>query len=382
VTQQLHSSQGRGSQRRAVFTRQLLIPGLLVLGLASASSAGTNDSANSAHAEREVVVPRQQENRRPEPVYAVNAGIDGDIFPVFANFASMQPALKRDFGMVTVTITNPTDSPIRDRVSVKVAGWSDTEIQIAELGAGQVRTFKFAPTFLQRFYKNHEIAGATAVVEVSDMGGKLLYQATTPVRLRSVDDMYWGNNFRYAPFIAGWVTPHEGEVEAVLKAAKEFAPQRRLPGYEPWKTSVEQQKATYIQAHAIYDALKKSGVSYVKSSLTFGGSNAVSQRVRMPKESIGNSSANCIDGAVMFASLFENLAMDPVVVLVPGHAYVGVRSAKGTQRYLFIDTALIGRADFQTAVHSAETGLAKYGPSQITRIPIDQARDAGIFPMP
>ena len=42
----------------------------------------------------------------------------------------------------------------------------------------------------------------------------------------------------------------------------------------------------------------------------------------------------------------------------------------------------IGRADFQTAVHSAETGLAKYGPSQITRIPIDQARDAGIFPMP
>jgi hypothetical protein len=70
------------------------------------------------------------------------------------------------------------------------------------------------------------------------------------------------------------------------------------------------------------------------------------------------------------------------VVLVPGHAYVGVRVAHGSQRYLFIDSALVGRASFDNAVLAAENGLAKYNATQITRIPIDQSRSAGIYPMP
>jgi len=194
--------------------------------------------------------------------------------------------------------------------------------------------------------------------------------------------MYWGTQFRYAPFIASWVTPHDANVEVLLSRAKEWMPGRRLPGYEPWKSTVLQEKSTYVQAKAIYKALQKAGVSYVKSSITFGGNPNISQRVRMPRESLSQSSANCIDGAVMYASLFENLGMDPVVVLVPGHAYVGVRVARGSQRYLFVDTSLTGRSTFEAAVAAADKGLAKFGPSQITRIPIDSARDAGIYPMP
>jgi hypothetical protein len=116
--------------------------------------------------------------------------------------------------------------------------------------------------------------------------------------------------------------------------------------------------------------------------MTFGGSADVTQRIRMPRESLSQNSANCIDGAVTFASMFENLGMDPIVVLVPGHAYVGVRVAQGSARYLFIDTAQVARMNFDAAVRSAETGLSKYGASDITRIPIDQARGAGIYPMP
>jgi hypothetical protein len=194
--------------------------------------------------------------------------------------------------------------------------------------------------------------------------------------------MYWGLGFKYAPFIASWVTPHEGQIEQILSVAKEFAPSRRLPGYESWKDAVQQEKATQIQAKAIYSAIKQHGVSYVKSSMTFGGSPNISQRVRMPRESLAQGSANCIDGAVTFASLFENLGMDPIVMLVPGHAFVGVRVAQGSERYLFIDTAQVARMNFEAAVRSAETGLAKYQASEITRIPIDQARGAGIYPMP
>ena len=335
---------------------------------------------NSGRGDGKLIPPTPA--RQLQPTYKVAAGIDGDIFPVFAHYASLQTAQDREFAVVAVTVNNHTDSPLENRISVSITGWSDQEIQIADLGAGQVRTYKFAPTFLPRFYSNHEITAATALIEVSDGTGHSLYQATMPVRLRSADDIYWGSKFKYAPFIASWVTPHETEVERLLSRAKEYAPFRRLPGYEPWKNESEQEQSTLIQAKAIYAALKQQGVSYVKSSLTFGVHTDITQRVRMPRESLGQSSANCIDAAVMFASLFENLAMEPIVVLGPGHAYVGVRVAKGSQHYLFIDAAMTGRATFEAAVRSADAGLGKHASAQITRIPIDEAREAGIYPMP
>ena len=344
--------------------------------------ANSNSVPNSNSDNPPVKPAVSTSDRELQPTYDVAAGIDGDIFPVFANFSSMQNVQDREWGIVAVTVHNPGDHTIRQRVAVRVAGWSDQEVQMVEISAGQSQTFRFAPAFLPRFYHNHEIAAATAIVEVTDAAGRLVYDSTMPVRLRSVDDMFWGAKFKYAPFIASWVTPHNLQIEKTLAHAKVLAPLRRLPGYEPWKNAAEQERSTYIQSRAIYNALKKQGLSYVKSSLTFGGNTGVSQRVRMPNESIQSTSANCIDGAVTFASLFENLAMDPIVVLVPGHAYVGVRVARGSSRYLFVDVALIARATFDEAVRSAEAGLAKYGPSQITRIPIEQARDMGIYPMP
>jgi hypothetical protein len=359
------------------FARKLYA--LTLLGASTISNAPAADSAASrtdiARSGIAASAPKIQ------PTYEVTAGIDGDIFPVFANFASMQLPRERESGVVNVTVRNSSELPLRQRIAVRISGWSDQEIQTVEVPSGATKTFRFAPTFLPKLYRNREITGATAMVEVSD-GARIVYDETVPVRLRSAQDMYWGSRFKYAPFIAAWVTPHELHVEKILGRAKNSMPGRRLPGYEQWKDSVEQERSTFAQAKAIYDAVQKSGLSYVKSSTTFGSNVNVSQRVRTPRESIENSSANCIDGAVMFSSLFENLGMDPIVVLVPGHAYVGVRVARGSQRYLFIDSALTGRVSFEAAVQAADAGLAKYDTTQITRIPIDQARTAGIYPMP
>jgi hypothetical protein len=194
--------------------------------------------------------------------------------------------------------------------------------------------------------------------------------------------MFWGKGFKYAQFIASWVTPHDARVEKILSQAKELMPGRRLPGYEDWKNAAGQEHETRLQARAIYTALQRQKLSYVKSSLTFGSNTDVSERIRTPRESIVASSANCIDAAVLFASAFENLGMEPVIVLVPGHAYVGVKSAENAERYLYIDVALTGRFPFDTAVNSADRGLARFQPSQITRIGITDARRAGIYPIP
>jgi hypothetical protein len=357
--------------------RALLILGVLILaGLAPLATGGMN----TGRREPTVAVS----GRSTEPTYQVEAGLDGDVFPVFANYGSFQRPAERQTGTVIVTFANPTDTPVRNRVAVRVPGWSDQEIQVVEVGAGQVRKLLFAPTFQQRLYENREIIAATAMVTVSDMGGREVFSTTVPLRLRSADDIYWGANFKYAQFIASWVTPHDPRVEEVLSRAKELMPGRRLPGYETWRMPGVQERSTYVQVKAIYRALQQKGVSYVKSSSTMGSHiNAqVSERVRMPHESLSHVSANCIDGTVLYASLFENLGMDPVVVLVPGHAYVAVPLAQGSNKFLYLETAVTGRATFETAVKIAAAGVAKHNPSQIIRVPITQAREAGIYPMP
>ncbi len=329
------------------------------------------------------VKPDKRLAARPiQPLYSVSVGVDGEIFPALANFASFQRAGNRELGTVTVTVRNPGGELVRNRIAVQITGWSDQEVQTVEVAAGASVALKFAPTFLPRLYANREIVAATAVVTATDMSGNPVFQGTLLVRLRAAGDMFWGSHFKFAPFIASWVTPHDPLVEQVLSRAKELVPGRRLPGYEGWKDQASQRQATYAQARAIYRALQRKGVSYVKSSLSFGSNGNISERVRLPRESLHHVSANCIDGVVLFASLFENLGMDPMIVLVPGHAYVGVREAEGSRNYLFIETSLTGRAGFDAAVTAADRGLARQKPADIIRIPISQARQAGIYPMP
>src|SRR5215475_10275638 len=95
--------------------------------------------------------------RSLEPTYKIQAGIDGEIYPVFANYASLQRQSDRTFGVVSVTIANPSNAAIHRRVTVQVPGWSDQEIQSTEVAPGAVRTLVFAPAFLPRLYQNHEI---------------------------------------------------------------------------------------------------------------------------------------------------------------------------------------------------------------------------------
>jgi hypothetical protein len=318
--------------------------------------------------------------RNMEPTYSIQVGLDGEIFPVFAHQAALQKPTARTWGTVAVKITNSSDTPLRQRITVHVPGWSDQEIQTAEMSAGEIHTYLFAPVFFSKLYQNRELTSATVVVEVRERGGKIAFSQATPVRLRAADDMMWGKDFKFAPFIASWVTPHDEVVEQILTDAKELMPGRRLPGYEEWKSSGDQEKSTFNQARAIYRALQKLGVSYVKSSTNFG-SNEMTQRIRMPHESLKQASANCIDGAVMYASMFENLGMDAQIVLIPGHAYVGVRSSQNGSKYLYFDTVLTGRDDFEASVHAAEKGLSELPASEINKIDVDESRRAGIFPM-
>ena len=135
----------------------------LLLLCVSSAMAGESD------ADKPGIHPPVQ--RQPGPTYKIEAGIDGEIYPVFANYASLVGQNDRTFGVVAIAISNPGTTPLHQRVSVRVSGWSDEEIQMLDLGAGARRILLFAPAFLPRFYKNREIVAATVHISVTNLSG-------------------------------------------------------------------------------------------------------------------------------------------------------------------------------------------------------------------
>lgn len=362
--------------------------GFATLLLTAIALPGLSASDNAADAGRESRIRVSRTLKQPglQAEITAQAGMSGDVFPAFASHLAGEPAKVRESGVVQVKLANPasSDQTLRARVSVRITGWSEEEQLNADLPPGTSKTLNFAPPLNERALRNREIAPALAQVRVQDASGELLFAESVAVKMRSGDDMYWGVRFQEAPMIASWVTPHDSAVERLLAQAKHFTVGRRLPGYESWKDEAAQEVSTRQQARAIYLAVQRQGVSYVKSSLTFGSAVHinVAQRIRKPHESLTNASANCIDGAVMFASAFENLGLHPEIIVVPGHAYVGVRLAEASNRYLLIDTALVARVPFERAVATADKGIKHWNDDQVTRISISDARQHGIFPMP
>src|SRR5437899_12141738 len=96
--------------------------------------------------------------------YQVGAGLGGELYPMFANYASLQRPAERSLGSITVIATNPTATVVRQRIAVQVRSWSEQEIQNVDLAPGATRRLLFAPSFLPRFYQNREILAATAEV--------------------------------------------------------------------------------------------------------------------------------------------------------------------------------------------------------------------------
>jgi hypothetical protein len=108
------------------------------------------------------------------------------------------------------------------------------------------------------------------------------------------------------------------------------------------------------------------------------------QRTRLPRESLALKSANCGDGTVLLASLLEGASLNPAIVLVPGHAFLGWETWEGSGEWQCLETTLIGSADFADACRAGQRQYEDYrqhGPELLKVLPLSGLRARGIWPM-
>jgi hypothetical protein len=309
--------------------------------------------------------------------YQLNLPGGGEIFPALASSAPSDY-----WPVATLTIVNASPLPLVEAVSAEIPDWSRQSVQTVILAPNETLTLRLNPELLPQAFKTGEIRPATLQVRANIVGTSLSYDETRPVYLHSASDLYWGNKFANADYIARWVTPHDPAVLHLVSSARNYVPRGRLAGYELAGNSAPAVAAQVKdEARGVFEALKHLGLSYVDSISTYGNFASKAERVRLPSETLSLNSANCIDMSVTFASAMENLGMQPVIVLVPGHAFTGVRMARGSSQILYVDLTVMPNGTFDAAVQRAQNWLQKTPKAKVYLIDIAAARLRQIYPM-
>jgi hypothetical protein len=329
----------------------------------------------------------------PPPLLQTLRPVAGTVSPLQVNYKLELPGRGEIFPALTagspadywpvaiLTISNASDRPVAQTVSAQIPGWSGRAQHSLIVGPHSTQDLRISPELLPRAFANQEFRRGTLEVRVSSPRDPDHYFQQRTVFLHSAYDLYWGKSFSNAQFIARWVTPHDPAVLRLVADARRYIRNGRLPGYGGSRKN-EIQPQVRAQLNAIFQALKHSGISYVTSIYTFGDFTGDAQRIRLPQETLTLDTANCIDVSVAFASAVENLGMDPAIVLVPGHAFAGVRLGPDSPDWLYLDLTVLPRGTFQQGLERAEHWLKTTPPSQVLMVDVAAARALRIYPIP
>jgi hypothetical protein len=270
---------------------------------------------------------------------------------------------RKDTGaLVTLKLREHAKKARQFRVEVEVPGVTERSSNTLALRAGEA-TIKWANPPLKMDFDIAKVRGprpsqlALKIVAIEPTGERVVIDETLPIEVLPRDYLPLRRKVgadSLVPtygYMGAWVTSNDKSVDAFLTKAKERAPGRAFVG---------EQDATVAQVKALYDELKQRGVSYVMDPAVTA-EQAFVQRTRLPAEVLASTNAQCLEGTLLFATLLEAVGIKPIIVLVPGHAFVGWKTVPkdGTQgEPLFLETTMVGMASFEDAVKVATRRVA------------------------
>ena len=123
--------------------------------------------------------------------------------------------------------------------------------------------------------------------------------------------------------LAAFVQPQHPSLNKVRKIAASIM---ESSGVTP-NLSGYQGSADHVRSmvKACYEAMQSLDLTYIDppASWDLKGGGGIAQRIRGPEQVIEQREGTCLDTTVVFAALLESVGVNPIVFLIPGHAFVG-----------------------------------------------------------
>ena len=235
------------------------------------------------------------------------------------NFALQQndvPVIK------SLAIDNPLDRSLenlRIRVSGEPGFCEPWEARLAMVPPRSSHKFRsvnlmLSPVFLDEL--TERVAGQLRVTLYEGDATR----AETVKRVHCLARNEWGGLSSLPEILAAFVLPNHPAVAQILKGASDhlqrWTQDSSLSGYQ-----TNDGRRAALMAAACFTAIRDLKLRYINPPASF---EQEGQRVRLPGQILEEGMGTCLDVALLAAASLEQCGLHPLIVLLNGHAVVGV----------------------------------------------------------
>lgn len=212
-----------------------------------------------------------------------------------------------------------------------------------------------------------------------EMNNHELGQVVHTVSMRSVNECllgYLDSRMKFhdtGKFFAAYVNEDNPNIDQLLREALNARIVNRFWGYQSNKPEIVDK-----QVYALWYVLQKRGFKYSSISNSSLSSNVLStQRVRTFDDALQSAQINCVDGSVLFASLMKAININPILVRVPGHMFVGYYTDRSHSNIHFLETTMIGDVNLDDFFPEEKLDSTMVGKSQesVSRLTFEKSKE-------
>jgi len=283
-------------------------------------------------------------------------------------------------------ITYNSSRPITLLMNVDIEGFSQSEMHTVT-ATSNVQSISFRPLAIPQALRQLTVDTTTWLqVHITDAHGNVYYANDSLLLLHSRWLMQWiaANRLK----IAAWVTPDDPAVIALdnkAKALLQSQPQPVPPAMIGYANGRASERAVIDQVDAIFDAMRLDyHIQYSQESVPYGGPGDTSvalQKIKLPSEVLQQGSGMCIELTVLLASAVEKIGLHSEIVIIPGHAFLGVAVTPNNTFEYWDPAEVSNNVAGDSANVWTDNEYAQNAKQIVDTIVISDARHQGVGPM-
>ncbi len=274
------------------------------------------------------------------------------IMPAAHRVYANEDALNGKYYLFKAKITNNSNATLEDvTVKYRIPDYIDwTELTVSgEMFPGQTLVIPCYPKFKDDITEKTTESMEKAEIEISWDGAdeddiieeefsfKLTNRneyAYTGIKKEEIST--WADMFDNDDLLACFVTPND----PVVKYYTQNLQEKLMKGEQATVSQNPEDGVKFLAG--IYEATRKSHMVYSGTKGIPQSTDDVTstiQHLRLPREVITGNTGLCIELSVLYASVLSAAGIDPIIYLIPGHAYPGF---KMNGQYYAIEATGIG----------------------------------------
>ncbi|MDX2016059.1 MAG: DUF3320 domain-containing protein [Planctomycetota bacterium] len=258
----------------------------------------------------------EREESRAEPGQPVRLSIEAVESVNFAMHQNDVPVVR------SVRIENASERTLRDlrvRISASRPIFTPWESRLDALAPGLAHRLDSIDLALDPNVLCNQAERERLRLDVEILAGEEpLASAAAPLDLLAFNE--WTGAGGLSDLIAAFVTPNHPSVEALVAETRDAL--GRMTG-DPSLSGYQAQDPARVSltVQAAASAFRAREIGYVNPPASF---ERTGQKVRSADQVLDGRLGTCLDLAVVFASILEQIGLHPLIVLLKGHAFVGV----------------------------------------------------------